>query len=123
MDVQVITAIINEAVLGLDITTEQKNILLGIYFGYFYKSILEILIGIKSEDANFYTKLNSVLLELVNTLDVDEKKVFSDQVTKEKTRILVDVLNQFKDNLDSEMKSKIENNVEGIISKVPNIAA
>lgn len=119
MEIQIINAIINEAVKGLDITPEQKSALLGMYFGYLFKSMLEILMGLKSDDPQFYTKINATFLELIDSLSTDDRKDFDNILQKEKTRVLAEVLGQFKDNLEPELKTKVESNIEKMISKLP----
>lgn len=120
MEIQMILAIIEQAVKGLDITSDQKDMLLGMYFAYIYRSIFEIVIGLKSTEKNFYMELNNSILSLVNTLNSEQKKTFEQIFQKEKTRILVEVLGQFKDKLEPEMKTKVENNIENMISNIPS---
>lgn len=121
MDIQLIVGIINESLVGVGLTDEQKNTLVGLYFVSLYKSLIDVYISLRSNDSAFLMALSNSLTSMTKSLSEVEKKEFNRLFEKEKTRLLIEVLDQFKNNLtDEETKKKIDTNIENIAKKLPN---
>lgn len=99
---------INKVFSGIKMTNEQKNALAGMYLIGVFKSMLETLFTLKSQDKGFFRKTSVFFDAAVATLDEEKRKVFNTVIEKEKSRITGEILVSFKENLPPELRQKIE---------------
>jgi len=59
---------LNKAVAGLDLTDEENNSLLGLYYIGINKTALELLAGIRGQQEHFHEKLDAFFSEVIATL-------------------------------------------------------
>ncbi len=101
---------------GLQFTDDEKKAFVGLYLILYYKASLEALIGIKASDPAYLQKVREFFETSVNSLDEQQAKEFDAMMAKEKGEILVDVVDNFKNNLSDDLKQKVEANVAGYLN-------
>lgn len=107
--------ILDTALDGFELTVEEKNAILGIFFLQYFKSQLELLCSIKGQDESFNTQLQSFFTSAIATLTPEEKTNFETTMNEEKGRILKDLLDTFSAEFPQDLKQKLQDNLKHIM--------
>lgn len=97
---------------GVELTQEERNMILGIYFMNYYKNLLELLLSYRAKDEVFVTLLNNLLNSQIGNLNAEEKKVFTEVMEDKKVQIFGSIVHLIKDKLPPEKSKIIENNLK-----------
>ncbi len=111
---------IHKAIEGLGLTEEQEKILVGFYLIKYYKSCLEILLTYKSNNVEFFVKMNQFLDDAILSLKEEQKKSFEALLEGEKGRILYEVIEAFKNQMEPQDKDMIDKNLDSILPRSPS---
>ena len=71
--------------------------------------------GMKAKDIKFLLSLNTYFDSIINSLTEDDKKLFDKMLSVEKARILEEIVIKFSENLDEDVKQKIEKNLANFL--------
>jgi succinate dehydrogenase flavin-adding protein (antitoxin of CptAB toxin-antitoxin module) len=111
-----VTHFFEKVLEGLDVSDENRKAFVGLYLVLYYKASLEALMGIKASDADYLKKVREFFEGSFNALSDDERKTFEEIMAKEKGELLVDVIDNFKNNLSDDLKEKVESNLSNYLS-------
>lgn len=106
-----VSIIIGKILEGLEVSQDQKNLLVGLYTMAFYKACVETILTIKGRDSDFFRGLNRLVDDAITSMNTNEKTQFEEVLEIQKSDILTRVLGTFSSNLPLELKNKIRDNV------------
>lgn len=96
---------------GVEITPEEKSSLLGLYTLLYYKSLLETLSTLKSQDKSFFDQLNTFFDNHIQTLPADDQKILTEVMQKQQSEIVTTLAMKLGYNLSTEPREKLEQNL------------